>query len=178
MKNKILISKICSITIAIVIISVLLLAFLGRKEREGYLSNFKINIDETLQINGLNINETKQLFTINNKLNETAINNFIFTNKSITNYNYNFRIKYYSKIFRNSDIYNVYPNLDNIPEYIQSIKMDNNIGTPFGTMISTNKFNYDDKIENISYILKLKKTIIIFVIILLFEFVFFIIITI
>lgn len=167
MKNKILISKICSITIAIVIISVLLLAFLGRKEREGYLSNFKINIDETLQINGLNINETKQLFTINNKLNETAINNFIFTNKSITNYNYNFRIKYYSKIFRNSDIYNVYPNLDNIPEYIQSIKMDNNIGTPFGTMISTNKFNYDDKIENISYILKLKKTIIIFVIILL-----------
>ncbi|MDO6994296.1 hypothetical protein Q5M87_09785 [Brachyspira innocens] len=66
------------------------------------------------------------------------------------------RIKYYSGIFRNSDIYGVYANLENnnykyIPDYIE--------GSPFGTIIINKSLNHDDKID-IQYKLKLKKNII------------------
>lgn len=154
--KKILIIKISVIIISLLILSIITLSLLAKKERIGYLSEFKLNIDETLQINGLDINETKQLFTIDNNLYETSITNYIFTNSAITNYSYDFRIKYYSKTFRNSDIYGVYPNLNNLPEYIQLAKMDDNSGVPFGNLVSYKKFGYDDKIENISYTLKVK----------------------
>ena len=135
MKNKKLLIGI--IIVAILILSIIILAFLGKKERIGYLSDFNLKIDNTLKINGLDIDEIKQLFTVDNKLDEDAIINYISTNKSITNYSYSFKVKYYSKIFRNSDIYGVYPNLSNLPEYIQSIKMNDKSGTPFGSLIST-----------------------------------------
>ena len=86
-------------------------------------------------------------------------------------YTYQFRIKYNSKIFRNSDIYGVYINSKNIinaNKYIRKITM-NEVGSPFGILESNNKINGD--INNIVYTLKLKKPILIlssvFVIILL-----------
>lgn len=70
------------------------------------------------------------------------------------NKSYNFRIRYYDKIFKNSDIYKVYPNLENLPEYIKEIKM-NEEGGPFGKLISSKILLEDEKID-INYILKLK----------------------
>ena len=54
-------------------------------------------------------------------------------NKS--NYIYNFRIRYYDKVFRNSDIYGVDLITNSLPEYIKEIKM-NVLGSPFGIIIS------------------------------------------
>ncbi|WP_157142651.1 hypothetical protein [Brachyspira pilosicoli] len=168
MKNKKLFITIYSILIIIVFISVLLLNILGKKERIGYLSEFKLNIDKTLQINGLDIEETKKLFDLNDKLDVSSITNYIFTNNSITNYSYDFRIKYYSKVFRNSDIYGVYPNIDNILSnngFIKEINIGES-GSPFGNFIST-KIIDTEKIDNINYILKLKNTIVLYLFIIL-----------
>ncbi|WP_297300192.1 hypothetical protein [uncultured Brachyspira sp.] len=68
-------------------------------------------------------------------------------------YTYNFRIKYYSKIFRNSDIYDVYPYLNNLPNYIKSAKMNDRFGTPFGSLISTKELKPDDKIDTKYYLM-------------------------
>lgn len=152
-KNKTIIKKITLIIIAVVIVLIILFSFLGKKDRVGYLSEFKINIDDTLELNGLDIEETKQLFTIDYKLDGTSINNFILTNRSITNYVYDFRIKYYSKIFRNSDIYEVYPYLNNLPNYIKSAKMNDRFGTPFGSLISMKGLKYYDKIDAKYYLM-------------------------
>ncbi|MEI0794678.1 hypothetical protein R4L75_01940 [Brachyspira pilosicoli] len=155
MKNKNIFLKIYIVFVIILAISIIVLYVLGKKERIGYLSDFEINVDKTLEINGLDLEETKKLFTIDNKLDNTAITNYIFTNTSITNYNYDFRMKYYSKIFTHSDIYGVYPNLNNLPKYIQSAKMWDNNGTPFGNFVSTKMLNFE-KIDNINYVLKVK----------------------
>ncbi|WIH87387.1 hypothetical protein [Brachyspira pilosicoli] len=158
--KKILIIKISVIIISLLILSIITLSLLAKKERIGYLSEFKLNIDETLQINGLDINETKQLFTIDNNLYETSITNYIFTNSSITNYSYSFRIKYYSKVFRNSDIYGVYINLDNIlnnNDFIKKIKIGE-YGSPFGNLESTKNIE-NQEINNVIYTLKIKPLI-------------------
>lgn len=91
-------------------------------------------------------------------------------NKS--NYIYNFRIRYYDKVFRNSDIYGVYLITNSLPEYIKEIKM-NELGSPFGIIIS-DKIIEEEKIDNIKYILRLKNRFILFsiIIILLFLFVY------
>ena len=83
------------------------------------------------------------------------ISNFNLISSNNSEYKYNFKIKYYSKIFKNSDIYGVYPYLDNMPEYISYIQMDDRSGTPFGTLISFKELKYDDKIDNIKYYLML-----------------------
>ncbi|QTM08674.1 hypothetical protein GQX60_07255 [Brachyspira hyodysenteriae] len=59
-----------------------------------------------MKLNGLL--DKKQNYTINVKLDEESVKQFIFTNNSITNCSYVFRIKYYDKVFINSDIYGVY----------------------------------------------------------------------
>lgn len=104
MKNKLLIIICISITL-VLITALLTLHFLGNKTRIGYLSDFNINIDKTLELNNLANNEKVSA-------------NYIFTNSNIVNYAFGFRIRYYDKIFRNSDIYGVYPDLNNLPEYI------------------------------------------------------------
>lgn len=160
MKNKKLFITIYSIFVIIVFISVLLLNILGKKERIGYLSEFKLNIDKTLQINGLDIEETKKLFDLNDKLDVSSITNYIFTNNSITNYSYDFRIKYYSKVFRNSDIYGVYINLDNIlnnNDFVKKIKIGE-YGSPFGNLESTKNIE-NQEINNVIYTLKIKPLI-------------------
>lgn len=84
------------------------------------------------------------------------LTNFAFIEKNDANeYSYSFRISYYSKVFRNSDIYEVYPDLNNLPDYIKTIKLDKK-GSPFGTLTSTKELKYDDKIDNIKYTLKIK----------------------
>ena len=165
MKNKNLLFKISIIIASVLILSIIILSLLGLKERVGYLSEFRLNIDKTLEINGLDIEETKTLFMIED---ESSITNYIFTNDSITNYSYNFRIKYYSKVFRNSDIYGVYINLDNIlnnNDFVKKIKIGE-YGSPFGNFIST-KIIDTEKIDNVNYILKLKNTIVLYLFIIL-----------
>ena len=161
MKNNNLFLKIYVLFVVILIVSIIVLSLLAKKERVGYLSDFKLNIDKTLEINGLDVNEIKQLFTIDNELDKTSFINFAFTNRSITNYIYNFRIKYYSKIFRNSDIYNVYINIGttiNDNPFIKQIKISE-LGSPFGNIISS-KIIEEGKIDNIIYRLSIKKNII------------------
>ena len=72
------------------------------------------------------------------------------------NYVYGFRISYYDKVFRNSDIYGVYLVTNSLPKYVKEVKMKDESGTPFGTLISFQKISEDEKIDNVKYILKIK----------------------
>ena len=87
------------------------------------------------------------------------------------NYSYNFRIKYYSKLFRNSDIYGVYIDTNKVIQdnsFLKEIKFDYK-GSPFGILTSTKELNTNDKIDNINYKLKIKLlTLILFLILILF----------
>ena len=79
---------------------------------------------------------------------------------------YNIRISYYDKIFRNSDIYEVYIDTNNTindNSFIKKIDMEKN-GSPFGSIVTDRIIN--DKIDNIEYTLKVKKKIITFIIML------------
>ena len=74
-------------------------------------------------------------------------------------YTYQFRVKYHSKIFRNSDIYEVYINSNQIIKsnrYIRKITM-NESGSPFGILESNKKI--EGNIDNVIYTLKPKKLI-------------------
>ena len=149
------------------IFTLITLSILGSKSRTGYLGDFKFdesNIIRTLELNGLN--HVKENYIIDGKLDEESIKNFIFTNESITQYSYGFRVKYYDKVFRNSDIYGVYVNTDQILKdnnFINTIIMNGN-GSPFGNVVSTKIIDFD-KIDNINYILKVKKSPIILLLI-------------
>ena len=91
------------------------------------------------------------------------LSDFEIIEGSKSNYIYNFRIRYYDKVFRNSDIYGVYLITNSLPEYIKEIKM-NELGSPFGIIIS-DKIIEEEKIDNIKYILRLKNSLIIFAVI-------------
>lgn len=101
-------------------------------------------------------------------------------NKNISNqnaYSYNFRIKYHSKIFINSDIFKVYFNVpNNVNINGEKIKLTNiqiyEDGSPFGILVSNKKLKYDDVINNINYTLKLKLPIYIILIVALCYFLF------
>lgn len=82
------------------------------------------------------------------------LSDFEIIEGSKSNYIYDFRIRYYDKVFRNSDIYGVYLITNSLPEYIKEIKM-NELGSPFGIIIS-DKIIEEEKIDNIKYILRLK----------------------
>ena len=164
MKNNKLFLKIYLSLLIIFIITLIILTVLGNKTRIGYLTEFKFDehhINKTLELNNFDIEETKKLFMINGELDNEALTNYIFTNELITNYSYGFRLKYYSTIFRNSDIYGVYPDINKFLKentFIKEIKMDDNKGTPFGNLISSIKID-SDKIDNIDYKLSIKKSI-------------------
>ena len=161
-KNK----KLLLIYFIIYILLIVSLFILGRIEREGYLSDISINADDTLKINNINIETTKKLFYSNDKLNYSSLTNYIFTNNNISKYSYNFRIRYYSKVFRNSDIYGVYLNTNSLPDYIKDIQFDKK-GSPFG-VLSSDKI-IEENIDNIQYSLKIKSS---FYIIILLVFIF------
>ena len=116
----------------IFLLSLITLSILGNKNRIGYLTDFQLDIDKTDRLNTLY--------------------------DAKTNYVYKFKIRYYDKIFRNNDIYGVYPNLSNLPEFIKEARMDK-AGSPFGELIASQNISLD-KIDNIDYKLKLRKNII------------------
>ena len=159
MINKKILFNIYISILSICILFLITLFLLGNKTRIGYLSEFKINVNKSLELNNFNKKEIIDLFTIDNELNYDEIANYILTNEVITNYSYDFRIKYYSKVFRNNDIYNVYTDINKFLEEnssIKEMKMNDNNGTPFGNLVSDKQFKYDEKIENINYTLKVK----------------------
>ena len=83
----------------------------------------------------------------------------MLTNENITNYIYHFRIRYYDKVFRNNDIYGVYPDLSNLPDYMENAEMGDN-GSPYGNFISDRKIIEEEKIDNIEYTLEVKNYLI------------------
>ena len=107
-----------------------------------------------------------QFINADGNLDEEGIKNYIFTNESITNYSYGFKVQYYDKVFRHSDIYNVYIDTNKVlkdNDFIEEINIYE--GSPFGNLISSEKIEFD-KIDNVDYILKIKSNIIsIFIII-------------
>ena len=131
-KNKNLFLKIYILFLIITIITLIILQILGSKNRIGYLTDFSLVVDKTMKLNN---------------------------SENITNYVYHFRIRYYDKVFRHNDIYGVYPDLSNLPDFVKEIKMDYD-GSPFGIFISDKKIIEEDKIDNINYTLKIQKSII------------------
>ena len=131
-KNKKLFLKIYILFLIITIITLIILQILGSKNRVGYLTDFSLVVDKTMKLNN---------------------------SENITNYVYHFRIRYYDKVFRHNDIYGVYPDLSNLPDFVKEIKMDYE-GSPFGIFISDKKIIEEEKIDNINYTLKIKKNII------------------
>ena len=155
-KNKNLLLKIYIPFVIITIIALIVLQFLGSKNRVGYLTDFNLEIDRTLELN--NLNDIRKDFTVDGKLDEENIKNYLLTNENITNYIYHFRIRYYDKVFRNNDIYGVYPDLSNLPDYMENAEMEKG-GSPYGNFIS-DKREIEEKIDNINYILKVKNNLI------------------
>ncbi|WP_307972292.1 hypothetical protein [uncultured Brachyspira sp.] len=145
-KNKNLFLKIYIPFVIIISVALIILQILGSKNRIGYLTDFNLNIERMLNLYDLE--------NINNELDEEGIKNYLFTNENITNYIYHFRIRYYDKTFRNNDIYGVYPDLSNLPDYMKNAEMEKG-GSPYGNFISDKK-EIEDKIDNINYILKIK----------------------
>ena len=152
-KNKNLFLKIYIPFVIIISITLIILQILGSKKRVGYLTDFNLNIERMLNLYELeNIIED---FTVDGKLDEENIKNYLLTNENITNYIYHFRIRYYDKTFRNNDIYGVYPDLSNLPDYMKNAEMEKG-GSPYGNFISDKKEINEEKIDNINYILKIK----------------------
>ncbi|WP_241509744.1 hypothetical protein [Brachyspira hyodysenteriae] len=171
MKNNKLFLKIYLFLLILCSLSLIVLSVLGNKNRIGYLGEFifdEYQINNTLKLNGLlNIRDN---FIIDGILDKKSIKNFIFTNDSITNYSYGFRIKYYDKVFRNSDIYGVYLDTNKIFQehnFIKKIKMQKN-GGPYGDLISSKAFNNEEKIDNVYYTLRIKTNLLLLFVFLLF----------
>ena len=156
-KNKKLFLKIYILFVIIISVALIILQILGSKKRVGYLTDFNLNIERMLNLYDLeNIIED---FTVDGELDEESIKNYLLTNENITNYIYHFRIRYYDKTFRNNDIYGVYPDLSNLPDYMKNAEMDEG-GSPYGNFISDRKTIEEEKIDNICYVLKVKINII------------------
>ena len=157
-KNKKLFLKIYIPFVIITIIALIVLQILGSKKRVGYLTDFNLNIERMLNLYDLeNIVED---FTIAGELDEENIKNYLLTNENITNYVHHFRIRYYDKTFRNNDIYGVYPDLSNLPDYMENAVMEDG-GSPYGNFISDKKEINEEKIDNINYTLRIKPEILI-----------------
>ena len=158
-KNKNLFLKIYIPFVIIISIALIILQILGSKNRVAYLTDFNLNIERMLNLYDLeNIVED---FTVDGELDEESIKNYLLTNENITNYVHHFRIRYYDKTFRNNDIYGVYPDLSNLPDYMKNAEMDEG-GSPYGNFISDKReINNEEKIDNINYILKIKLNFII-----------------
>ena len=153
MKIKNLFLKIYIPFVILTIIALMVLQNLGSKKRIGYLADFHLNIERTLELN--NLEDIKKDFSINGELDEEGIKNYLLTNENITSYVHQFRIRYFDKVFRNNDIYGVYPDLSGLPDYMENAEMER-VGSPYGNFIFDKKMVEIEKIDNISYILKLK----------------------
>ena len=150
MKHKNLFLKIYIPFAIITIIALIVLQILGSKKRIGYLTDFNLNIYKTLELNNL-----QNFSIIDSGLDEKGIKNYLLTNNNVTNCIYGFKVRYYDKFFRNSDIYGVYPDLSNLPDYMENAEMEKG-GSPYGNFIADRKTIEEEKIDNIGYILKVK----------------------
>lgn len=169
MKTKKIILTVCiPFIFAITIIALIILSNLGAKVRTGYLTDFNLNIEATLKLNNLENMITN--YIIDDKLDEESIKNYIFTNENITNYAHQFRIRYYDKTFRNSDIYGVYPDLSNLPDYMKNAVMEGG-GSPYGNFTYDKKTIEIEKVDNVNYVLKLKYYLFFIVIVLFIAFI-------
>lgn len=149
MKSKICISFFIIYTLALIILSIL-----GNINRIGYISDFNLDINRTLELN--NLLDIKESYIKDDKLDEESLKNYIVTNENIKEYIYDFRVRYYSKVFRNSDIYGVYVDINKILKdnnFIKKININDN-GSPFGNLISTKIIDFE-KIDNVNYKLKI-----------------------
>ena len=99
MKNNILI-KSYFIFIIVCTIVFIVLFILGNKDRIGYL-NVNFDLDRTVKLNDHLPKEVLYSEDLD------YIKQYILSNSNISNYAYNFRINYYTKNFRNSDLYGV-----------------------------------------------------------------------
>lgn len=136
MKKNIL-EKIYIIFLLIYTISFIVLALLGNKNRIGYIEP-KLNLERTIKLN--NNLEVELLATQN----ISDIEQYIINNNSISNYAYTFRISYYTKIFRNSDLYGVYIDIDDLlqkNDFFKDIDMWKVEGTPYGDLVSSINLN-------------------------------------
>ena len=150
MKNNILI-KSYFIFIIVCTIVFIVLFILGNKDRIGYL-NVNFDLDRTVKLNDHLPKEVLYSEDLD------YIKQYILSNSNISNYAYNFRINYYTKIFRNSDLYGVYIDIDNLYKhnnFLKNIGMLESDGTPYGNLISSIILD-DVKIEA-SYKLKIKR---------------------
>lgn len=80
---------------------------------------------------------------------------------SYNGYVYSFKINYYDKIFKNSDIYGVYVYFHVQPEYITKIEYQKG-GSPFGILYTEKTLLGDDKID-IYYKLRIKYNLLIYI---------------
>ena len=152
MKHKNLFLKIYIPFVIVTIIALIVLQILGSKKRIGYLTDFNLNIERTLELN--NLTNIDKNFIIDGELDEKNIKNYLLNNENITNYIYQFRIRYYDKIFRNSDIYGVYLDLSGLPDYMENAEMEEG-GSPYGNFISNKKTIETENID-VNYTLKIK----------------------
>ncbi|WP_028329028.1 hypothetical protein [Brachyspira alvinipulli] len=154
MKNNKLSPKIYISLLIISVIVIIVLSIIGNKNRIGYLGDFKLNINRTLELN--NLYHIKDQFIKEYNLDEESLKNYIFTNENIRNYEYSFKVQYYNRIFKHSDIYGLYIDTNKVLKDNDFIKeIDINNGSPFGNLISSKKIE-SDKIDNVNYILKIK----------------------
>lgn len=142
MRNKLLLSSF--IALILIIISAVSMSVLGSMTRKGYI--------EITSIINNDIENSKNSSSDNTKT-------------------YGIRIRYYSNIFRNSDIYGVYVKQKDLPNELKNVEWGSN-GSPFGSITTTKNFNIGDRIDNISYSLKLKYSIFIFTLLFIFIFIF------
>ncbi len=143
----------------------ILLSIIGYNDRLGYVSDLNLDYHNTFIYNGIS-DENILTNTLDVK------NIFLSTNKTITNYIYNFRINYYTKVFRHSDIFGVYLDTNSLlssGSSVLEVNMNEN-GSPFGSIISSIAIT-DDKIDNIIYKLKIRKTFILYIFISFFIFI-------
>ena len=165
MKNKKLFFNIYISFVIIVILFLMILQILGSKNRIGYLTDFNFNIYKTLELN--NLNDIIENFIVDDKFDEEGIRNYLLTNENIMKYSHHFRIRYYDKVFRNSDIYEVYIDTNSLPDYMEYTEMDES-GSPYGNFVTGRKTIEKEEKFDVSYILKVKPKIIKFVIIIFF----------
>ena len=78
-----------------------------------------------------------------------------------TAFNYNAKMIYDTQIFRHSDIFLVFPIIDNLPKYIETIEFAK-LGSGYADITTNEEIELGSKIDNINYTLKIKMTIYIY----------------
>ncbi len=167
LKNKIFI-----IFISFIFFLLFILFVLGNISRVGYLSEFKLNINDTLLYNKVDFYIVDDRVFIDNKsfnIDDSNLEYYLLNNKYINNYIYSFRVTYSNKntLFKNNDIYGVILNTNYIfsnYSFINKLSI-NELGSPFGILYSSKQLNSN---MYIYYKLFLKSYILLYLFILLF----------